>query len=305
MPKRILYSTARYDALADQIAKDAGCQRGALQRQSFPDGERYQRIADECSGQDVIVLGGTVTDDDTLEIFDLACGLVQWGVHTLTIVIPWFGYQTMERPSRFGEIAVAKTRAKLFSAIPAAGSGNRILLVDLHTEGITQYFEQNIRPVHISARPLIVDMLRDASNGKEFVVGATDAGRAQWVEQLANDLGVDAAFVFKRRLSGNKTEVTSMSADVHGRNVFIYDDMIRTGGSLIAAAEAFKSAGANEIIASCTHGVFAENALDRLRKSGLFSRVLCTDTRPHVNAIADDFLRVYSVAPLIARHLQS
>ncbi|MDH4283209.1 MAG: ribose-phosphate diphosphokinase, partial [Myxococcales bacterium] len=263
----------------------------------------YRRIETDCARRDVVLVGGTVDDVDTLEIYDLACGLVHLGVHTLTLVLPWFGYQTMERASKRGEIVAAKNRARLLSSIPLAGSGNRAVLMDLHSEGIPHYFSGHVRPVHLQARSVVLQAIRDFG-GEDFVLGATDAGRAKWVESLANDLLVDAAFVFKRRLSDTQTEVTALAADVEGRPVVIYDDMIRTGGSLISAALSYRDAGASEVYAVCTHGVFAGESLGKLRRSGVLEGIACTNTRPHVQALADgDFLRVYSVADLIAQFL--
>ena len=109
---------------------------------------------------DVAVVGGTVSDADTLEIYDLACGLVAHAVHTLTLVVPYFGYGTMDRPARPGEVVTAKTRARLISSIPTAGSGNRIVLLDLHTAGIQHYFSGLIRPVHLQARDRILEAAR-------------------------------------------------------------------------------------------------------------------------------------------------
>jgi ribose-phosphate pyrophosphokinase len=157
--------------------------------------------------------------------------------------------------------------------------------------------------VHLQARSVVLQAIRDFG-GEDFVLGATDAGRAKWVESLANDLLVDAAFVFKRRLSDTQTEITALAADVEGRPVVIYDDMIRTGGSLISAARSYRDAGANEVYAVCTHGVFVEESLEKIRGSGVLEGIACTNTRPHVQALADgDFLRVYSVADLIAQFL--
>ena len=72
-------------------------------------------------------------------------------------------------------------------------------------------------------------------------------GRAKWVESLANDLGKHAAFVFKRRLDGSRTEVTAVSAQVRDKDVIIYDDMIRTGGSLLHAARAYTESWRQEL----------------------------------------------------------
>jgi ribose-phosphate pyrophosphokinase len=85
---------------------------------TFTDGERYQRILSKIENRDVILIGGTVTDEPTLELYDLASSLVSYGANSLTLVIPYFGYSTMERAVLSGEIVTAKTRARLFSAIP-------------------------------------------------------------------------------------------------------------------------------------------------------------------------------------------
>jgi ribose-phosphate pyrophosphokinase len=301
----LLFSTERYEELGEEIAGAGDFDLGIIERKVFPDDERYRRIETDCARRDVVLVGGTVDDIDTLEIYDLASGLVHLGAHTLTLVLPWFGYQTMERASKPGEIVAAKNRARLLSSIPTAGSGNRAVLLDLHSEGIPHYFEGNVRPVQLHARSVVLQAIRDFG-GEDFVLGATDAGRAKWVESLANDLLVDAAFVFKRRLSDTQTEVTALAADVEERAVVIYDDMIRTGGSLISAARSYKDAGASDVYAVCTHGVFANGALEKLRDSGVFEGIACTNTRPHVQVLADgDFLRVYSVADLIAQYLDA
>jgi len=299
----LLFATERYQELCEDISGAGDFDLGVVERKVFPDAERYRRIESDCALRDVAVVGGTVDDVDMLEIYDLACGLVHLGVHTLTLVLPWFGYQTMERASKYGEIVAAKNRARLISSIPSAGSGNRVVLIDLHSEGIPQYFSGDIRPVHLQARSVVLQAIRDFG-GEDFVLGATDAGRAKWVESLANDLLVDAAFVFKRRLSDTQTEITALAADVEDRPVVIYDDMIRTGGSLISAAHAYREAGASEVYAVCTHGVFAQESLERIQDSGALEGIACTNTRPHVQELADgDFLRVYSVADLIGQFL--
>ncbi|MBW2215212.1 MAG: ribose-phosphate pyrophosphokinase-like domain-containing protein [Deltaproteobacteria bacterium] len=171
-PSTLLFATERYQELGDDIAGAGDFDLGVVERKVFPDQERYRRIETECAQHDVVLVGGTVDDVDMLEIYDLACGLVHLGAHTLTLVLPWFGYQTMERASKRGEIVAAKNRARLLSSIPAAGSGNRVVLIDLHSEGIPQYFSGDIRPVHLQARSVVLQAIRDFG-GEDFVLGAT------------------------------------------------------------------------------------------------------------------------------------
>jgi ribose-phosphate pyrophosphokinase len=200
----------------------------------------------------------------------------------------------------------AKTRARLLSAIPAASRGNQVFLVDLHVDAIAHYFEGQIRPIHVYGKQVVMDACRRLA-GTDFVLASTDAGRAKWVESLANDLGVHAAFVYKRRLDGEHTEVTGVSAQVEGKHVIIYDDMIRTGGSLMNAASAYREAGATGIDAIATHGVLPGDSIDKLRRSGLFGRIVVTDSHPRAVALAAghrDFLEVESVASLLVEHLK-
>jgi ribose-phosphate pyrophosphokinase len=274
----------------------------------FPDGERYQRLTDRVRGEDVLIVGGTPTDSDAMELYDLACGISHYGANSLTLVVPYFGYATMERALKPGEIITAKTRALMLSSIPEARTHNEIVLVDLHTAGTEHYFEGHLRPFHIYSRRLVAEIVREQSGFPEnMVVASTDAGRAKWVEALANDLGIEAAFVYKRRLSGSETKIRGINADVAGKHVVIYDDMIRTGGSLIKAAQAYKDAGADQITAITTHGILPGESLSRLQKSGLFNKLFSTDTHPHARALgdacSDGFLEVRTMADDIADYL--
>ena len=299
----LTYATEAYGYLLDDMCRLGALERGHIERKRFPDGERYMRILTDCADRDVALVGGTISEADTLELFDLACGIVKCGARRLTLVIPFFGYSTMERAVKPREVVTAKNRARLLSAIPIASMGNRVLALDLHVSAIIHYFEGGIRPVHVYAKP-VIKAAATRLGGEDFVLGCTDAGRAKWVESLANDMGVTAAFVYKRRLSGDQTEVTGVSAHVRSRPVIIYDDMIRTGGSLIGAARAYRDAGAQSISAIATHGLFPGDALARLRESGLFDCVVCTDSHPRAHELRDDFLHVESVASLLSQPLR-
>ncbi len=302
MMNPVVFSTSSYDYLAARIATEGGWPRGEVERRNFPDGEKYQRVVTEVADRDVMIVGGTIGEVDTLELFDLASSCVLAGAYRLTLVIPYYGYSTMERAVRAGEVVTAKTRARLLSSIPEASRGNQVFLLDLHVSAIAHYFEGAIRPVHVYGKSVITAAARRLG-GDDLVLACTDAGRAKWVESLANDLGAPAAFVYKRRLDGEHTEVTGVSAAVAGKRVVIYDDMIRTGGSLINAARAYHDSGAASIDAIATHGVLPGDSIERIRASGLFGKVVVTDSHPRAHALASDFLEVVSIAPVLVEHL--
>ena len=302
--KPLVFSTSAYGYLGEAIANHGNWEHGAIARKTFPDGEHYLRVDSDPADRDVILVGGTVDETATLELYDLACGLVTEGAQRLRMVIPFYGYSTMERAIRPGEVVTAKTRARLLSSIPMASRGTQVFMLDLHVASIAHYFDGDIRTIHVYGKSLVIAAARRLG-GSDFVLACTDAGRAKWVESLANDLGVEPAFVYKRRLDGSSTEVTGVSAKVAGRRVVIYDDMIRTGGSLLGAAAAYKEAGAVQIDAIATHGLFPGDSLTKIRDSGLLGQIVVTDSHPRAVALANDFLHVDSTATLLTEHLIS
>jgi ribose-phosphate pyrophosphokinase len=312
-PTSILFTTRSYGYLQQSILQtaDDGLETalisGKTESKTFPDGEHYHRINTNVEGRNVVLVGGTVTDEDTLEIYDTAGALVELGARSLTLVIPYFGYSTMERATKPGEVVTAKSRARLLSSIPTARFGNRVVLFDLHTEGLPYYFEGGMRTLHMYGKEFVTKVVRRMTDtDSNYVLACTDAGRAKWVESLANDLHVPASFVFKRRTGGDSTEVLAVSAQVADKHVIIYDDMIRTGGSLLGAAQAYKEAGAKIISVVTTHGVFPGDAIQKLHKSRLINQIYCTDSHPGARAahsVPNGFLVVVPTGPMIARFL--
>ncbi|MBD1365053.1 ribose-phosphate pyrophosphokinase [Mucilaginibacter sp. ZT4R22] len=302
--KKILFHIKAYEYLAEKMLACSYLERGEVEVNTFTDGERYQRILSEVENRDIILLGGTVNDEATLELFDLASSLVSYGANSLTLIVPYFGYSTMERAVLSQEIVTAKTRARLFSAIPRSNKGNRIYLFDLHSEGIQYYFEHGLYPVHVYCKDIVIDAARQYG-GDNFVMASTDAGRAKWVESLANDMGVNAAFILKRRLKDDHTEVSAINADVSGKTVIIYDDMIRSGGSIINAAKTYKDAGAADIYVICTHGLFVNDGLQKLKNCGYIKKLICTDSHINTQNLNDDFIEIRSIAGLICKAIKA
>lgn len=300
---KLLFATTDYQYLADKIFDYGTFEKGVVETSSFADGERYQRIISEVQDRDVVLIGGTINEAATLELFDLASALVSYGADSLSLVVPYFGYSTMERAVKPREIVTAKTRARLFSAIPQSHKGNRIYLFDLHTEGIPHYFEQNLHPTHVYCKSIVIEACRQYG-GDDFILASTDAGRAKWVESLANDMGVGAAFILKRRISDGHTEISAVNADVKGKIVIIYDDMIRSGSSIVNAAKTYREQGAEGIYLITTHGLFVGDGLNKIKSSGIIEKVICTDTHANVQRIQDNFLEVRTVAGLIAAQLK-
>lgn len=281
-------------------------QPGRIKQGEFPDGERNLFLGREVAGSDALLVGRTHTDAATLELFDAACAAVKYGARRLTLLVPYFGYSTQERAAHGSdsdllEVVPAKCRARLLSAIPQAAQGNRIILFDLHAEGIPHYFEGNIITHHLYGKTLVVEQARELAKGRKLVFASADAGRAKWVKSLARDAGCQSAFALKERLSGSQTELTGIFGDVKDAVVVLYDDMVRTGGSVIGAAKAYRENGAAEVHLIASHGVLPDDSILTLRNSGLFDSATFTDSHPgalRAERLAPGFVKIESMIPL-------
>lgn len=302
----LVLSIPSYAGLAARVAAELGpegAELGAVERRRFSDGETYQRIETSVLGRDVVLVAGTPTESDTLLAFDLACALTRYGARSLTWLLPYFGCQTMERATRGGEVVTAKTRARLISAVPPTPQGNRVVLMDLHTPGIPYYFADSVNAFHLYAKELVLAAAR-RFGGEDFVLAAPDAGRAKWVQSLASDLGVEVAFVYKRRHADGRVEVTGVDARVRDRRVVIYDDMIRSGGTLLQAARAYRDAGASACYAVTSHLVVPDDAAERMIAAPELDGVAGTDSHPRSEVARAAGCDVASVAGIYASWLQ-
>jgi len=304
MSKKLLFTTPSYAYMVPHFLAAGDFEVGEIERKHFPDGERYLRLVADSWGRDVVLLGGTPTDLDALEVYDLGYAISRAGAHSLALLMPYFGYATMERAVRPGEVVTAKTRARLISAIPPCDGGMRVFLFDLHTDGIEFYFDDSHITHHLYGAPLVTAAVRALMGDRPFVLGATDAGRAKWVQSLAGALGVEPAFVYKRRdPESGSLGVTGINADVRGREVVVYDDMIRTGSSLLQAGRAYLTAGATAVHAVASHLVLPPGSLHKLRAAGVFQNILGTDSHPGSQQLAGVPGAVTPVAGLMVKAL--
>jgi ribose-phosphate pyrophosphokinase len=298
-----LVSTESSRPFAERLASQLGVEVAPVERRDFPDGERYLRFAAEdrfaLLGQDVVIVGATESGASLDDVYRLAAEAAKHGARSLVLVVPYFGYSTMERATRPGEVVTAKVIARQLSAVPRAARGTWVLLMDLHSAGIVHYFEGDTVALELYAGPKVVEAIRRLALAN-LVLASTDMGRAKWVEALANRLHAPVALIHKRRLSGSETRVAAVVGDVAGRDVVIFDDMIRTGGSLVQAAEAYLRAGATSVHAAATHLVLPPGTVERLEAAPM-GRVIGTDTHPNHRLVEGrPRFEVVSVADLFA-----
>src|SRR5690606_34239358 len=122
-----------------------------------------------------------------------------------------------------------------------------LVSVDLHSGQIQGFFNGPVD--HLTAMPALAAYI--AELGEDVIVVSPDAGRVKTAERYASHLHAGLAIVYKRRTKGEKNSVEALAVvgDVEGRTCILIDDMIDTAGTIVAAAEQLKAAGAARVLA--------------------------------------------------------
>ncbi len=297
--KLVIVSGRANHALATEIAEALDEDMVEPNIADFSNGEIHCRFEESVRGTDVFIVqshtahGHATINDAVMEHLVMVDAARRASAKRITAVCPFFGYARQDRKSEGREPITAKLMANSFRAAGA----DRLLSVDLHSGQIQGFFDGPWD--HLTAMPVLTDYLKGI--GGDLVVVSPDAGRVKVAERYTNELGADLAIVHKRRAKGVKhsVEAKEIVGDVQGRTCVLIDDMIDTGGTIVAAADALAARGAAEIYAVTTHGVFSGPAIDRLKNS-VISRVVITNTLPLSPEKQIDKIEVLSVAGIIA-----
>jgi ribose-phosphate pyrophosphokinase len=175
--------------------------------------------------------------------------------------------------------------------------------VDLHTAQIQGFFDGPVD--HLFALPLLADHVGKRVDRERLTVVSPDAGRVRVADQWTDRLGAPLAIIHKRRDPNIANEVTvhEVVGDVRGRTCVLVDDMIDTGGTICAAADALYDNGAADVIVAATHAVLSGPAVDRLKNSRI-SEVIVTNSLPIEEERQFDKLTILSIAPMVGRAIR-
>lgn len=286
--KPLIYATSDSQYFAKLIAEQLDIpELGVIERTSFPDGERYYRIrvarGTALMGKTIVFVGSTHTDDALFELYRVGCTMANSGTRRLIFVIPFFGYSTMERAKRTRpiEVVTAKTNARMLSSISRGEVDNVFLCLDLHTAGIIHYFRGCMR-FECSAFDILAEAVQQLGL-RDIAFATTDVGGGKHIQGWARHFGTtNVAFANKPERGESRVAKISVSGNVTGKNVVICDDMTRSAGSLIDAADAYLRNGARDVYAVLSHLALNNNHMDVLEKlmNGPIKKIITTNSHP-------------------------
>jgi ribose-phosphate pyrophosphokinase len=267
----------------------------------FADEEVFVEIHENVRGEDVFVLQSTAfpANDNLMELLICIDALKRASARRITAVLPYFGYARQDRkPGPRTPIS-----AKLVANLITVAGANRVLSVDLHAGQIQGFFD--IPTDNLYAAPVMAADIEARFGGRNIMVVSPDVGGVVRARALAKRLNnAPLAIVDKRRERAGESEVMNIIGDVTGRFCVLIDDIVDSAGTLCNAAAALKAAGAEEVVAYCTHGVLSGGAVARVAGSQL-SELVITDSIGANPAVAEAAnIRQLTIAPLLGEAIK-
>jgi ribose-phosphate pyrophosphokinase len=275
-------------------------QPGLISARTFADGELQVQILENVRGVDAFAIQPTCNpvERNLFELLLMIDAMKRASAGRITAVLPYYGYARQDRKDK-PRVPIS---AKLVASLLERAGADRVLSLDLHAAQIQGFFD--IPVDHLFAAPVMIEHFRAAALPNITVV-SPDAGGVERARAFAKRLNAPLAIIDKRREQANVAEVMNIIGDVRGRNCIMVDDLIDTAGTLVKGAEALIEAGASGVAACATHAVLSGAAVNRIQESSL-SEVVVTNSIPlREDARRCDKIRQLSVAPLLARAIQS
>jgi ribose-phosphate pyrophosphokinase len=301
LKRLMVFSGRSHPELAQRIAEQLGVELGEVYLKTFSNGETYCRYNESIRGADVFIVqtGCAPVDRNLMELLFMIQAAKLASAKRITAVVPWFPYSRQDRKALPREPISGRLVADM---IQLAGA-DRILTMDLHAGQIQGFF--TIPVDHMTSLPLFARHFRDLGLSGDAVVSvAPDAGRAKHAIRFAEMIEGDFAVMHKTRPEHDKASVTEITGRVKDKIAIVGDDVIMTGGTLLAGAQALREHGATAVWVFTTHGLFSEGALDRFAEADL-AGIVVTDTVPIDQVSRPANLTVLPISGLLAETIMN
>ena len=300
-PDRLkIFTGTANPCLAQDICTELGLELGNLMLETFSDGEVYLQYQENVRGADLFLIQPTCrpVDHNLLELFLMIDAAKRASADRITAVLPYYGYARQDRKDR-PRVPIS---AKLIASLLERSGADRIMAMDLHAAQIQGFFDVPVD--HLFSAPVMIDYFKPMEI-PDLTVVSPDPGGVERARAFGKRMNAPLAIIDKRREKPNVAEVMNVVGEVEGRNCLMVDDLIDTAGTLVKGAEALMQQGARSVSACATHAVLSGPAVQRIEDSVLKEVVFTNSIPLSAEARHSSKIKFLSVAPLLARAIQS
>jgi ribose-phosphate pyrophosphokinase len=290
-----VFSGSAHPELAREICAQLGAPLHPVRVTRFANDCLEVQLQANCRERDVFLIQPLVkpVQENLVELLLMLDAARGASAARTTVVMPHYSYARSDKKDA-PRISIG---GRLVADLMVAAGASRVLTMTLHSPQVHGFFSVPVDHLH-ALRQLAAHFRRyDLSNA---VVVSPDLGNAKDAQDFARLLDVPVAVGAKQRINDHKVSITSVIGEVAGRDVIVLDDEIARGSTVIELLERLRERGVNSVRVACTHGLFADAAIERIGGQPDVLEIVCTNTVPIPPEERSAKLTVLSVAPMLA-----
>ncbi len=291
----------------------------------FPNGEVKTEILDSVRGLDLYIFqdienhqpipfnDGSVhrhlsVNDHIFSLLVTVDAAVQAGAERVNLVLPAYPYSRQHKKKGREGLTAARVGQMLENL-----GVTRIITLDIHSKEIENSFDHlHLENLHASLQVIekligIIDISKE-----DLVVLAPDTGAVDRNKFYANALQKPLALLYKERdyskvtRSASDSNISEMKllGEVKGKTVFMADDMIGTGGTVIKGMKNLRDLGAERVICAVSLPLFSGSSIEEFEvayRQGLFFRIIGTNAVHHKELLQKEWYIQADVTGLFAQ----
>lgn len=273
----IVTSLKNSSKLAKKIAKEIQAPFSQTYVSEFPDGDMYLRFKTDVKGKKVIIVESFQPNSNEvlLNIIFAAQAAKKQGAKKVIVIAPYLAFMRQDKMFNSGEAINAQIMSKLLNE-----NIDKLLTVDPHLHRIEKMKDVfSIPAKNLTSNDVIANFIQKKFKKNVAIVGP-DWESYQWADKISAAIGVEDTVLEKTRNSTRNVDVkVTKEIDLKDKHVVIVDDIISTGNTMIKAAKQSKQRGAKTVTAIGVHGLFVENALNKMSK--YFDNIYTVNTIEH------------------------
>lgn len=276
----VLFNLATHTDLGLRLGSALGAQIGQIDSRHFPDGELYQRILTDVSGQDVIVFADLFHPDVQLfTLLSLGHTLAELGATKRTLVSAYLPYMRQDKRFNPGESITSRHFAAHLSQ-----AFDQLITVDPHLHRYSSLDEiYSLDGRVLTAQSVITAHLQQIED-KLLLIGP-DEESEQWVSAIARAAGLPFQILLKHRSGDYQVEVSRPQLEPYlDHRPVLVDDIISSGRTMLRTLDHLEEAGLARALIIGVHGIFAGDAYELLRDK---AEVITCNSIPHASNAID------------------
>lgn len=298
----IIFGDRLNTSLSESIGKSLNLLVNYPEIHDFSDGEFRVRLATEVTGKSILVARSFAApvERNLFEFLFIVDACKRLGADKVYGICPYLPYMRADHVFRSGEAVPLEVMSDIFDSLKLAS----IWTIDPHSIKLPEMFTTPVTDA--SAMSLFAEKIREDMRGdlSKVSVVSPDMGGIRRIKILADMLGVPYVTVQKDRdLETGSLRVAKIEGALR-EHVYLVDDMISTGGTMVQAASHLLAKGAKHATLMATHAVFAPGSGSALQNAPV-EKVVVTDSISIPAGEAFDKLDVLTIGTLVADFVHS